>query len=90
MKGKQRLTSRVRVIYPISSIPMADTSQALVKIENEDYEKKPRSRITNHHLPLDLMTSDIWTKKVLLTLFHWLAAQANPWVPVVHDMEKVI
>ncbi len=69
---------------------MANTSQALVKVENEDYKKKPCSRVTNWNLPSDLTTNDIWTKKVLPTLFRWLAAQANPWVPVARDMEKAI
>lgn len=69
---------------------MANVSQALVKVESKDYKKKLRSCVMNRDLPSDLTTNDIWTKKVLPTLFCWLAAQANPWVPIAQDMEKAI
>lgn len=67
---------------------MPNKLQALVKVENTDErERVPRPRVTNKHLSEQLTVNDVWTKKVLPTLFRWFAAQGNPWSPVPEDLE---
>lgn len=92
IKGKQRLTSKacLRPTLLISLDFISNMFQALVKVEDEEPELIPRSRVKNKDLPAMLIAGDVWTKQVMPTLFRWLAAQADPWAPTAKYLEDAI
>lgn len=81
----------VRCVYHINYLYLLiNMFQALVKVENEEYETRARPRVTNKDLPPMLAAGDTWTKKVVPTLFRWLAAQDDPWAPAAKGLEEAI
>lgn len=90
-KGKQRLNSKACILHQLCSSQLINKFQALVKVENSDkHELKSQARFTNKDLPPLLAPGDIWTKKVIPTLFRWLAAQKDPWAPSALHLEGAI
>lgn len=90
-KGKQHLNSKVCILHVLYLCRLINEFQALVKVEDSDeYELKAHPRVTNKDLPALLAAGDTWTKKIIPTLFRWIAAQDDPWTPTAKHLEDAI